>query len=45
MVKGINVEFRKEKKEEDGATTRKKRKRDNIEEEAKPVTPAIPFNK
>jgi hypothetical protein len=47
MVKGINVEFRKKKKAlEDGTKIRKKRQRGKTEEEeAKPVTPAVPFKK
>jgi hypothetical protein len=47
MVKGINVKFGKKKKaEEDVTKTRKKRKRDKMEEEeAKFVTPVVPFKK
>jgi hypothetical protein len=47
MVKGINIEFGKKKAEEaDGTKTRKKRKRgQKAEEEAKHVTPTVPFKK
>jgi hypothetical protein len=47
MVKGINIEFRKKKKVEvEGTKTRKKRKCGKMEEEeAHPVTPAVPFKK
>jgi hypothetical protein len=48
MVKGINIEFGKKKAEEaDGTKTRKKRKQGQKggEEEAKHVTPTVPFKK